>query len=109
MKSIIITDRSQVANYIDTKVRGSWEAELRQFGYEPKLGNLEIISEQVVRGHKVWNYHIDGLPMSRDGRQRWLIDTGETLETTLTEDERTLEGAYLKQYGIPLETSPEQS
>ena len=37
--------------------------------------------------------------MSRDGRKRWLLDTGETIDTTLKEDENTIEKAIKKVFG----------
>ena len=55
--------------------------------------------------HKAWAYYLEGMPLSADARKFWLLDTKETVETTLNEDERTIEDAYKKTYGRELDTA----
>lgn len=90
---IKIHDQNEALNYVTTQVRQNWSENY------PELGEATIAQESEVEGHKVWQYHIDGLPMSRDGRKKWLLDTGVTFDTTLNQNENTLELAYAKLRG----------
>lgn len=95
LKPVKINSIEEALRYVDTTIRKRWEVFTQNVNYE--LGEATIQKEVEVMGHKAWDYYIDGLPMSRDGRRRWLLDTGETVETTLKEGENTIEKAYEKQ------------
>jgi len=83
-----IPSQVEALQYVDTVVRSM---------HEGQLGKAELLSgEIIVDGHKAWRYEIEGLPMFRDGRRRWLLDTGETFHTTSNETEDTPEKALAK-------------
>jgi hypothetical protein len=83
-----LNSQVEALQYVDTVLRS---------GYGGELGGAELLSgEIIVDGHKAWRYHIEGLPMSRDGRQRWLLDTGETFDTTFHDSDNTPEKALAK-------------
>ena len=90
---MLINNKDDALKIVDTQIRQKW---LETNTLE--LGQAEIIQEIDFTGHKAWQYHIEGLPMSRDARKRWLVDTGETVDTTINEDENTLDKAYAKLY-----------
>lgn len=93
-----INNKDEALQIVDTKVRQTWLETVKQNELlnGVQLGEATIEDEAEFNGHKAYQYHIDGLPMTRDGRKRWVVDTGETIETTLNEDENTLEKAYTK-------------
>lgn len=68
-----------------------------------ELGKAEIDEEKNEKGHKAWSYYIEGMYMSADGRRRWVLDTGELVETTINQDENTIEKAYQKTFGKELQ------
>jgi len=85
--------------FVDTVIRKNWETiiETNPLLAGTELGRAVILEETQVEGHQVWHYTIDGMPVSRDGRKRWVLDTGDTFDTTLSEDANTLEKALAKQ------------
>lgn len=93
-----INNKDEALQIVETKVRQTWLEAVKENELlnDVQLGEAIIKGEAEFNGHKAYQYHIDGLPMTRDGRQRWVLDTGETIETTLNEDENTLEKAYAK-------------
>ncbi len=94
-----ITTSDEALRIVDTEIRQSWLQAFQgsEFCGAIESGQVYVYEEGDFNGGKAWHYHIDGLPLSRDGRKRWLLDTGETVETTLDEDENTIEKAYVKQ------------
>ena len=95
----MINTKVEATEFVDTKIRQDWQEWVEKYNVPTTLGKAEIIKETFVNGHKAWEYYIEGLPMSRDGRKRWLLDTGETIDTTLKEDENTIEKAFKKVFG----------
>lgn len=93
--SVKIYTRDEALNYVNTAIREKWD-EYSKEGSLPSLGKASLEQELQIKDHKIWQYHIEGLPQSRDRRQRWLLDTGETFDTTLNEDENTPEKALGK-------------
>lgn len=85
--------------FVDTVIRKNWETIMKTnpLLVDTELGRAVILEEAQVGGHKVWHYNIKGLPVSRDGRKRWVLDTGDTFDTTLNEDANTLKKAIEKQ------------
>lgn len=92
-----MTVGSKPLEYVDTKVRAEWADYWLETG---KVGGEASIVKEVelASNHKAWQYHIDGLPDEDESLQRWLIDTGETVETSLSDDENSIEKAYEKTY-----------
>ncbi len=86
----ILHTQAEALEYIDTFIKQRWH------DYSPllELGTSTILRESEVYGHTAWQYNIEGLPVSRDRRERWLLDTGALLDTTLSEDKNTLEKAF---------------
>ena len=99
----MINTKVEALEFVDTKIRQDWQELVKKYDPQTTLGKAEILRETFVNGHKAWGYYIEGLPMSRDGRKRWLLDTGETIDTTLNEDENTIEKAFKKATGKNLE------
>jgi hypothetical protein len=92
-----LKSREEALNYVDTNIRNTWEKwVLDNPTLAGKLGKAKILDESQAFGMKAWQYHIDGLPMSRDGRKRWVLSNGERVDTTLSDDEDTIEKAYSK-------------
>lgn len=98
-----IKNKEEALQFVDTVVREKWQKYFDENNVENELGKAEIDEEKNETGHKAWSYYIDGMFMSRDGRRRWVLDTGELVETTISQDENTIKKAYLKTYGKELE------
>ncbi len=93
-----VNNEDEAFNFVDTQIRQHWleVSKKDEFISSLELGKAVILQEEDFNGHKVWQFNIEGLPMSRDGRRRWIVDTGEIIETTLDEEENTLDKAYAK-------------
>lgn len=93
-----VTNKDEAFNFVDTRIRQHWLelAKQNEFLSGLKLGQATIEQEAEFDGHKVWQFHFEGLPATMDARRQWIVDTGEIIETTLNDDENTLEKAYAK-------------
>ena len=91
--------QQEAAEFIESTIKPEWLK--LTLGDEQSvvlsLGDVSIEDEQQWNGRTVWQYTIAGLPVSRDGRKRWLLSTGEFFDTTITDD--TFEKAYERKYG----------
>ncbi len=112
-----INTQEEAVHFIDTEIRQqlikTYRALAEEASGEAKQGLLEsadyiasntpvkIQKEDQINGHNAWSYVIEGQIMTLDGRQFWLIDTGETVETTMNEGERTIGEAYQLKYDKP--------
>ncbi|MEO5499751.1 MAG: hypothetical protein ABIR46_04590 [Candidatus Saccharimonadales bacterium] len=97
-KTPIIASQEEAFNYVDTTLRAELDNKLTAIGFE-KVGSAQIIRETSTEdGRKAWAYELEGMLVSLDARTCWLLDTGETVETTMNDDERTIEDAYRKKY-----------
>lgn len=96
--TLILSTQEAALEFVDTEIRQKWESIIlkNKLLKDTQLGDVAIIEEADVEGHKVWQYTIEGLPVSRDGRKRWVLDTGATFDTTINEDSNTLEKAFAK-------------
>lgn len=97
-----IKNKEEALQFVNTVVREKWQKYFDENNAENELGKAEIDEEKKENGHWAWSYYIEGMYMSRDGRRRWVLDTGELIETTINQDENTIEKAYLKKYGKEL-------
>ncbi|MCA9323523.1 hypothetical protein KC992_00285 [Candidatus Saccharibacteria bacterium] len=104
-----IKNKDEALGYVDTIIRENWRKYLDEHNVDNELGKAEIDEEKNEKGHMAWSYYIEGIYMSTDGRRRWLLDTGELVETTINQDENTIEKAYLKTYGKELQSPSEVS
>lgn len=96
-----MTVGSKPLEYVDTNVRAEWTGYWLESGKQS--GAASILKEvELEAGHKAWQYHIEGLPDEDVSLQRWLIDTGETVETSLSDDMNSIEKSYEKTYNKPL-------
>jgi len=92
-----IQSQEDALQYIDT--------ELRKDAKGPgELGKAEINEAIEVRDHTAWSYYIEGSFIALNGMRFWLLDTGETVVTSIDEDANTIEKAYLTKYGRELVT-----
>lgn len=97
-----IKNKDEALQFVDTVVREQWQKYFDEHNVNDELGKAELDEEKDVMGRKAWSYYIEGIFMSMDGRRRWVLDTGELVETTINQDENTIEKAYLKTYGKEL-------
>ena len=81
--TIALTSQQDALHYVDTVIRPRWGAWIHDSG-SPAFGEAVIIEETLRDGKKAWQYHIEGLPVSRDGRKRWVLEDGTTFDTTLS-------------------------
>lgn len=91
-KSVILRTQDEALEHINTVIRHSWEVDW------PQLGAASILETSSVEGHTAWSYFIEGMPVSRDNRTHWLLDTGDTLNTTLQDGESTLSSAFSQRF-----------
>lgn len=97
--TVKLDTKSAAFTFVDTVIRKKWEViiQTNPLLVGTDLGKTEILERAQVGDHQVWQYAIEELPTSRDGRKRWVLDTGDTFDTTLDEDANTLEKALAKQ------------
>ncbi len=94
-----LTTREAALEFVDTVIRKKWDTEIQTNPLlsTTVLGQASIVEEVNVTDHQAWQYTIEGLPVSRDARKRWVLDTGDMIDTTLSDDADTLEKAIAKQ------------
>lgn len=98
-----IKNKDEALRFVDTVIRENWQKYYDEHSLKDELGKAEIDEEKNEKGHQAWSYYIEGIYMSADGRRSWVLDTGELVETTINQDENTIEKAYLKTYGKELQ------
>lgn len=98
MNTVKLHTQAEALRFIDTTIRQNWESSIQSNPIlaGTVLGHAKIIEATEVEGHKVWQYGIEGLPVSRDGRKRWLVDTGDIFDTTIADDLNTLEKGFAR-------------
>jgi hypothetical protein len=98
-----MTVGSKPLEYIDTRVKAEWANYWIDNGIVG--GKASILNEVELSGsHVAWQYYIEGLPNEDESLQYWLIDTGETVETSLSDDRNSVEKSYEKTYDKLLTT-----
>lgn len=66
-----------------------------------EIGNASISEEREVSDHKAWSFYIEGTYVHGNTTGRWLLDTGEVVDTEAFGND-TIEKAYQSRYGKEL-------
>ena len=89
-----LDNQDQALEYLNTEVKNEAQG-------PGKIGDATISEEKEVAGHKAWAFYIEGTYMHGNTTGRWLLDTGEIVDTDAFEN-KTIEKAYQSRYGKEL-------
>ena len=89
-----LENQEQALEYLNTEIKKEAEG-------PGKIGNATILEEKDVAGHKAWAFYIEGTYIHGNTTGRWLLDTGEMLDTEAFGND-TIEKAYQARYGKEL-------
>jgi hypothetical protein len=91
---MILETKEQALEYLNTEIKKDQRG-------PGEVGDATISQEKEVAGHKAWAFYIEGTYMQGNTTGRWLLDTGEWVDTEAFGNE-TVEKAYQKKYGKEL-------
>lgn len=89
-----LESQDQALEYLNTEVRRTSQG-------PGEIGDATVTEEIELAGHKAWAFYIEGTYMHGNTTGRWLVDTGEVVDTDAFEN-NTIEKAYQTQYGKEL-------
>lgn len=89
-----LDNQDQALEYLNTVVKKEAQG-------PGEIGDVTISEEKEVAGHKAWAFYIKGTYMHGNTTGRWLLDTGEVVDTDAFEN-KTIEEAYRSRYGKEL-------
>jgi hypothetical protein len=89
-----LNNQEQALEYLNTEVKKEAQG-------PGEIGKATISQEIEVANHRAWAYHIEGIWMHGNTTGRWLIDTGEVVDTEAFGND-TIDKAYQARYGKEL-------